>query len=191
MPKRSLEQAAQSREKIIASAGELMRANGFDGVGIDAISAHAGLTAGAFYKHFASKQALLEELVSRAMHEAAKHLPTIVTVDDITTFVAAYMAQRKFKQTITGCIVASMAPDLSRNGETVRLHTVQYIESIHEAITRALIHDRSKKASEIAWQIMAAAIGGVILARLMRSPIAAQIDAAVVDATKAIINRRQ
>jgi hypothetical protein len=101
------------------------------------------------------------------------------------------MAQRKFKQTIAGCIVAAMAPDLSRNGETVRLHAVQYIESIHEAIKRALIHDRPKKASEIAWQIMAAAIGGLILARLMRSPVAAQIDAAVVDATKAIINRPQ
>ena len=66
-----------------------MRANGFAGVGIDAITAHAGLTAGAFYGHFASKQALLEEVVSRAMQEASAHMPRIATADEYREMLEA------------------------------------------------------------------------------------------------------
>jgi TetR/AcrR family transcriptional regulator, transcriptional repressor for nem operon len=183
MPKRSAEHAAQSRQKIIASASALMRANGFDGIGIDAITAHAGLTAGAFYRHFASKQALLEEVVSRAMQEASEHMPRIATADDIAAFVAAYLSQRKFKQVIAGCVVAAMAPDLTRNGDVVRSHAALYVQSIHTAMSRALVHCGDEQAAAIAWQIMSAATGGLVLARLMGSKIGAQIDAAVVGGT--------
>lgn len=187
MPKRSVADAAQSREKIIASASALMRANGFDGIGIDAITAHAGLTAGAFYRHFASKQVLLEEVVARAMQEASEHMPRIAAADDIAAFVAAYMSQRKFKQVIAGCVVAAMAPDLTRNGGVVRSHAALYVQNIHTAMTRALVHCGDEQAASIAWQIMSAATGGLVLARLMGGKVGAQIDAAVVDGTQQLI----
>jgi TetR/AcrR family transcriptional regulator, transcriptional repressor for nem operon len=187
MPKRSAADAAQSREKIIASASALMRARGYDGIGIDAITAHAGLTAGAFYRHFASKQVLLEEVVSRAMKEASMHMPRIATADDIATFVAAYLSQRKFKQVIAGCVVAAMAPDLTRNGDVVRAHAALYVQSIHIAMARALTHCTDEQADAIAWQIMSAATGGLVLARLMGSKLGAQIDAAVLDGTHQLI----
>lgn len=187
MPKRSAEHAANSREKIIASASALMRANGFAGVGIDAITAHAGLTAGAFYGHFASKQALLEEVVSRAMQEASAHMPRIATADDIAAFVAAYLSQRKFKQVIAGCVVAAMAPDLTRNGEVVRTHAALYVQNIHTAMTRALTHCTDEQAATMAWQIISAAVGGLVLARLLGSNAGAQIEEAVLDGTLGLV----
>jgi TetR/AcrR family transcriptional regulator, transcriptional repressor for nem operon len=190
MPKRSAEHAAQSREKIIASASALMRANGFDGVGIDAITAHAGLTAGAFYRHFASKQVLLEEVVSRAMQEASQHMPRIANADDILVFVQAYLAQRKFKQIVAGCVVAAMAPDLTRNGDTVRAHAALYVQSIHTAMARVLVQYSDGQAAAIAWQIISAAVGGLVLARLLGGKTGAQIDAAVVDGTQTSIASR-
>ena len=48
----SKEQAAKNRERVIEVAGRLFREHGFDGVGIDAVMAEAGLTHGGFYKSF-------------------------------------------------------------------------------------------------------------------------------------------
>src|ERR1700675_812610 len=52
------ERKAETRERILASAGELFRSHGIDGVGLDAVMHHAGLTHGGFYAHFASNEAL-------------------------------------------------------------------------------------------------------------------------------------
>jgi TetR/AcrR family transcriptional regulator, transcriptional repressor for nem operon len=188
MPKRSIEHANESRERIISSASALMRANGYDGVGIDKITEQAGLTAGAFYRHFASKQVLFEEVVSRAMQEASEHMPRISTTDDIQSFVAAYLAQRKFKQVLTGCVVAAMAPDLTRNGQLVQLHAAHYVQSIHSAMTRVLTQFGEQQAEDIAWQIMSGAVGGLVLARLMGAVVGAKIDSAVMNGTRRQMN---
>jgi TetR/AcrR family transcriptional regulator, transcriptional repressor for nem operon len=182
MPKRSVAQTAQSREDLIRSASNLMRSHGFDGVGIDAIAEGAGLTAGAFYRHFESKQALLVAVVQRAMSEAAEHMPSIGSADDITTFVAAYLAQRKFKRLLAGCVVAAMSPDLLRNGDAVQAHAAHYVQQIHAAMVQALATLPAAKASAVAWQVLSAATGGLILARLMGPKLGAEIDSAVLAA---------
>jgi TetR/AcrR family transcriptional regulator, transcriptional repressor for nem operon len=183
MPKRSIAQTAQSREDLVVSASALMRSHGFDGVGIDAIAERAGLTAGAFYRHFDSKQALLVEVVQRAIAQAAAHMPTLGDADDVTAFVAAYLAQRKFKTLLAGCVVAAMSPDLLRNGDTVRNSAGQYLKQIHAAMSLALQPRHAQRASDLAWHIMSAATGGLILARLLGGETAAQIDTAVMAAT--------
>jgi TetR/AcrR family transcriptional regulator, transcriptional repressor for nem operon len=185
MPRRSAADTAQSREDLIRSASTLMRARGFDGVGVDAIAAQAGLTAGAFYRHFESKQALLEVVVARAMADAAQHMPTMGNAEDVSAFVSAYLAQRKFKQVIAGCVVAAMSPDLLRNGEAVRGHAVQYLAQIHAAMTSALTPTQGAHAAMLAWHIMSAATGGLILARLMGGATATAIEQAVLQATSA------
>jgi TetR/AcrR family transcriptional regulator, transcriptional repressor for nem operon len=189
MPRRSAADTEQSREKIIASAGALMRAHGFDGIGIDAIVDRAGLTAGAFYRHFESKQALLEAVVERAVIEAAQHMPKLVDASDVATFVHAYVSQRKFKQMIAGCVIAAMAPDLARNGSPVRKAATSYVHHIHSALTRCLESIHGKRATAIAWQLMCAAIGGLVLSRLMGESAGDDIAEAVVSAAVASTQR--
>jgi hypothetical protein len=81
--------------------------------------------------------------------------------------------------------VAAMSPDLLRNGEGVRGHAVQYLAQIHAAMTSALTPTQGAHAAMLAWHIMSAATGGLILARLMGGATATAIEQAVLQATSA------
>ena len=54
----SKETSAKHRDELLKAASRLFRERGFDKVGIAEIAAAAGLTHGAFYTHFESKEAL-------------------------------------------------------------------------------------------------------------------------------------
>ena len=55
------------RELLLEAAADLFASRGYHAVGIDDIGAAAGITGPGVYRHFASKQALLEALCDRAM----------------------------------------------------------------------------------------------------------------------------
>ena len=66
------------REQLTRAAAELFAARGYHAVGIDDIGAQAGISGPGVYRHFASKQALLESLCEQAMTrllERARALP--------------------------------------------------------------------------------------------------------------------
>ena len=59
--------AVPRREQLLEAAARLFSSRGFHAVGIDDIGAAAGISGPGVYRHFASKQALLESLCDRAM----------------------------------------------------------------------------------------------------------------------------
>ena len=59
--------AVPRREQLLEAAARLFSSRGFHAVGIDDIGAAAGISGPGVYRHFASKQALLEALCDRAM----------------------------------------------------------------------------------------------------------------------------
>jgi len=58
---------APRRELLLGAAADLFAARGYHAVGIDDIGSAAGITGPGVYRHFPSKQALLESLCDRAM----------------------------------------------------------------------------------------------------------------------------
>ena len=60
----SKKQAAENREALLQAANRLFRQRGIDGVGVAEIADEAGLTHGALYAHFPSKEALAAEAFS-------------------------------------------------------------------------------------------------------------------------------
>lgn len=61
---RRQEKAAETKQKLYETADQLFTQHGIDGVSVDAIVAAAGLSKGAFYVHFESKDALVAELIT-------------------------------------------------------------------------------------------------------------------------------
>jgi AcrR family transcriptional regulator len=59
--------AEPTRERILNAAAQLFAEHGFPGASMPAIAAQSGITAGAIYRHFASKAELLLEVVKRAL----------------------------------------------------------------------------------------------------------------------------
>lgn len=59
-----------SHERIVQAAARAIRRSGYDGTGVAGIMKEAGLTHGAFYAHFESRDAMLAEAADRAGAEA-------------------------------------------------------------------------------------------------------------------------
>src|SRR3954471_1928749 len=59
--RRSREEAARTRRTAVAAASRLFRERGIEAVSVADVMAEVGLTAGGFYRHFESKEALATE----------------------------------------------------------------------------------------------------------------------------------
>ena len=64
MARYDTEHKAQTRQRIIETAGRRLKRNGIDGSGVAALMTDAGLTNGAFYAHFESKDDLVANVVA-------------------------------------------------------------------------------------------------------------------------------
>ena len=64
----------QTRQRIVDTAARRFREHGIEAEGVKSLMSAAGLTNGAFYNHFASKEDLAREAVTVAMDERVAHL---------------------------------------------------------------------------------------------------------------------
>src|SRR2546426_5249569 len=63
----------RTHQRILDTAAGLFRKRGYAATGVDAVMTSAGLTAGGFYAHFRSKQALLAEALELAFQRSRDH----------------------------------------------------------------------------------------------------------------------
>ena len=153
----------QTHGLIVESAAKLFRQKGFAATGINSIMADAGLTAGGFYSHFQSKEALLAEAFAFAVGQA---LEERATVDDngepsATAFVDSYLSRHHRDKMATGCPIAAFAPEVSRASPSVRRKAASELAGLLTQLARSTNIDSSKSAP-----ILALSIGALVLARL-------------------------
>src|SRR5262249_36763984 len=115
------EKAAQNRATLVETAARLFRERGIDGVGVAEIGKAAGLTHGALYAHFPSKEALAAEALehglqishARMTSERDGRLPSLSELLD------SYLSEEKRDDVANGCTLAASAGDIGRQDETI------------------------------------------------------------------------
>jgi TetR/AcrR family transcriptional repressor of nem operon len=99
----SREQVAEHRARILDAAARLFRLRGFDDVTVADITKEAGLTHGAFYGYFPSKEALIAEAVGHALPPAPdKANPRRPAAD----YADGYLSVRHRDNRATSCFQA-------------------------------------------------------------------------------------
>lgn len=82
----NLQRVTARREQLLGAAAVLFADRGFHEVGMDDIGAAAGISGPGVYRHFASKQSLLEALCDRTMDRMlalAQSSPDLATLVDL------------------------------------------------------------------------------------------------------------
>lgn len=92
----SKEQARENRRRIVDTASRLFREQGTDGVSVADLMKAAGLTHGGFYKHFDSKEALVDEATVCAFEGVDEQLAGRPTADDPADDADPEAARRAF-----------------------------------------------------------------------------------------------
>src|SRR4030095_2476832 len=109
-------QAEKNRQTVIDVASRLFREHGFDGIGLKDLMKGAGLTQGAFYKQFASKDDLAAQASRRPMASAFNHLSTAAAAnpdDPLGAVIALYLSTEHREERMDGRPGATLASDVA------------------------------------------------------------------------------
>ncbi|MGQ4480106.1 TetR/AcrR family transcriptional regulator [Streptomyces sp. SAS_276] len=115
-------QAEENRRRVVDTASRLFREQGTQ-VSVADLMKAAGLTHGAFYKQFASKEALVGEATAHAFAELARsHTAGLAQYDGQRAaaqraLIDAYLSVEHRDDPADGCPVAALATDIAREGE--------------------------------------------------------------------------
>ena len=110
-----------TRQRILEAAGRRFKQDGIDGAGVAAVMSDAGLTNGAFYAHFASKEDLVANAVAeqlRAQRGSFGALPPGRA--GLEQFVRAYLSPQHRDQCADGCPSAALLDEIARRPAATR-----------------------------------------------------------------------
>ena len=139
MARYGVEHKAETRRRIIETAGRRLKQDGIDGSGIAALMTDAGLTNGAFYAHFESKDDLVANVVAdqlRAQHAVLDSLAAGQAA--LEEFIRDYLAPRHRDHPSTGCPSAALLDEIGRCDDAVRDSYTQGMQSIVDVIAAHL-----------------------------------------------------
>ncbi len=179
------EKSAENRAALIKTAARMFQERGVEGVGVAEISKTAGLTHGALYAQFPSKQALAAEALAHglARSHASMTAPKPHGAPTLSDHLDLYLSLDHRDNLADGCAMAASASEIARQGEAVSARFAEGFEQMVGAVQAALgattlrADDRARAVT-----IVAAMIGGVTIARATaksRSDLSGEIMSAV------------
>ena len=164
----SREQAARSRERIVAVASRRFRELGFGGIGVADVMREAGFTHGGFYGHFSSKDNLIAEACAHGMEESEELWRKLIAArpdDALAAMTRFYLNARHRDSPGEGCTMAALAAEASRQGSEVRRTFTEGLRSAFDYITGLIrARDPAEKRRK-AIHTYASWVGAMVLAR--------------------------
>ncbi|AYQ28553.1 MULTISPECIES: TetR/AcrR family transcriptional regulator [unclassified Polaromonas] len=163
-----------SHERIVSVAARAIRRSGYGGTGVADIMKEAGLTHGAFYAHFASREAMLAEAASRACAEAAALTAGVVAgapADHaLEAMLRGYLSQEHVEQIEMGCPLVALGSETVRQSPEIRRVTTRHIKETIDLIARQSPDWGQPGAHERAMVTLATMVGAMLLARAVDEP---------------------
>jgi TetR/AcrR family transcriptional repressor of nem operon len=168
--RRSRQEAAATRAKIVAVAARLFRARGIDATSVADVMSALGLTIGGFYRHFDSKEALVTEAIDAASRETTE--PQLAAAGsgeggqevELLSLLDRYLSHGHRQHPGQGCPVAALCSEVGHGSkETKKAFTValrRLLGTVDAAMGRDPGADR-----ESTLFAASAAVGAIVLAR--------------------------
>src|SRR6266516_1590328 len=110
-----------TRQRILEAAGRRFKQDGIDGSGVASLMSDAGLTNGAFYAHFKSKEDLVANVLTDQLRAQRQ------SFDDqrsdragLEAFVRAYLSPEHRDQFADGCPSAALLDEVARRATDTR-----------------------------------------------------------------------
>jgi TetR/AcrR family transcriptional regulator, transcriptional repressor for nem operon len=142
-----------TRERIVEAASRRFRRSGA-GVGIGRLMKSLKLTHGGFYRHFKSKNELLEAALNKGFEEMrARMMAAIARAKpghELESLIETYLSDEHCDDAARGCPVAALASEIARQPRAVRAvferATQQATATVAKFISGATEDERRRKA---------------------------------------------
>lgn len=172
--RKSKQEAAETRRRIVEAASAAFRRDGIDATGLADLMAAAGLTHGGFYKHFESKEQVVGESVALAAESMVDAMKQTLSASPgqrgLHTAIAEYLSTDHRDDAAGGCPLVALGGEVSRGGEAVReVMTAGFLEMV-EIIAGQLEGMSAAAARKEALVMLSTMIGAVTMARVVTDP---------------------
>lgn len=164
----SKEKAAENRAVLVRTASKLFREKGLDGVGVAEISKEAGLTHGALYAHFGSKDELALEALGLGLDQGNALLfsMTVDGMPDLHSFLDYYLSPESRDDPGAHCAMAATLSDIAHHDKAMSVRFTEGFMVMARAFERHLAQSMpAELAMDQALAAVTALVGGLAMAR--------------------------
>lgn len=162
---------ARIRKELVEKAAPLFRAQGPENVGIDKMMARAGMTRGAFYAHFTSKEAVFIEAL-RSETPLLKSLERRVSQDslgllgELRGVFHSYLSEHANPPSALTCTLAGLAVDVARSTDEAKAAHEAMQLAVRVEVARGLPVEHD---DPIIYALVSLSVGSATLAAAQRT----------------------
>jgi AcrR family transcriptional regulator len=152
-----------TRQRIIEAAGRRLKRDGIDGSGVATLMADAGLTNGAFYAHFDSKEDLVASTVAdqlREQRESFSRMP-------VEQIVRTYLSVEHRDNPEDGCPSAALLDEIGRSTDATKRAYTDGLLGVIDDIAARLASDDPRSARVKTISVFALMVGTLEVARAL------------------------
>jgi TetR/AcrR family transcriptional repressor of nem operon len=162
------DQKQATRERILEAAGRRFKQDGIDGAGVATLMSDAGLTNGAFYAHFDSK----EDLVANVLADQLRTQRQSVDAESpdregLEAFVRFYLSPQHRDQAADGCPSAALLDEIVRRPDATRQVFTDELVGVIDDIAARLDPTDVAAARTVALSVFGLMVGTLQLARAL------------------------
>jgi AcrR family transcriptional regulator len=182
----------ETRRHIIDVASAQFRESGIAAVGLAGIMSEAGLTNGAFYTHFASKEDLVREVLTDALtRREEKHRDNLENSVALETTIRDYLSTRHRDRAGSGCPTAALVAEIARHPKATRDAFTGKVADIIVLMAEQIRHGSADERRGKAITIYSTMVGALQLARAVNDKqLSDEILENAVEAAITIANER-
>jgi TetR/AcrR family transcriptional repressor of nem operon len=157
---------AESHDRIVQAAAERFREQGVDGIGLADLMREAGLTHGGFYRHFASRDALVAAAIERALGQGSRAVEAVAKIKKapLAAVVDGYLSAAHRDSLATSCAVTTLAADVARSSDRARSAYTRQVGIYLELLTNLIAGNKQRRRRK-AIAALSTLVGALSMAR--------------------------
>jgi TetR/AcrR family transcriptional regulator, transcriptional repressor for nem operon len=157
-----------TRRRIIEAAGQRLKRDGIDGSGVSVLMADAGLTNGAFYAHFESKEDLVATAVADQLRQQLQRYRAQASDrEGVEQLVREYLSIEHRDDLEHGCPSAALLDELGRCSDATRNAYTNGVLTLADEIASRLAPDDPQAVRGQTLSLFALLIGTLQLSRAL------------------------
>ncbi|MFE2217710.1 TetR/AcrR family transcriptional regulator [Streptomyces canus] len=163
------EHKSETRRRIIETAGRRFKQDGIDGSGVATLMKDAGLTNGAFYAHFASKDDLVTTAIADQLKAQAENVVALAEPGraGLEQIVRGYLSPQHRSMLGDGCPNAALLDEIGRCTETTRQAYTDGVLILVEGIAERMAPEDPSSARVKALSLLGMMAGTLQLSRAL------------------------
>ncbi len=160
------EHKLETRRRIVESAGRRLKRDGIDGSGVATLMADAGLTNGAFYAHFGSKEDLVATAVTDQLAGQREQLAAVAPGRaGVEQIVRSYLSPGHRDNPGEGCPSAALLDEIGRCAESTKQAYTEGVLGIIDDMAARLVPEDPLSVRTTTLSVYAMMVGTMQLSR--------------------------